>query len=130
MFVVLEGYQEASVTYHPLIAPVIYSRFGCAKSSCLGVSGNSAPSLDTLMMRTRLVDLLEAAVDSRIGSSVLVSKKWARWFVCHWVSKPLVVSLKGTAMICSKRPCQQALKSTVTWGVGLRRVEVLLRQHC
>ena len=78
MFVVLVGYREASVTYHPFIAPVIYSRFGCAKSSCLREIGSSAPSLDTLMMRTRLLDLLEAAVDSRIGSSVLVSKKWAR----------------------------------------------------
>lgn len=99
MFVVIVGDSGIEVTYHPLIAPVTYSRFGCTKSSCLGAVGSSAPSLDTLMMRTRFLDPLEAAVDSRIGSSVLVSKKWARWFVCHWVSKPSIVSLNGTAMI-------------------------------
>ena len=97
------------MTYHPFIAPVTYSRFGCAKSSCLGLGGSSATSPDTLMMRTRFLELLEAAVDSRIGSSVLVSKKWARWLVCHWVSKPSGVSLKGTAMICIMQLCQRRL---------------------
>lgn len=58
--------------------PVTYSRFGRAKSSCLGVGGSTAASLETLTMRTRLLVPLEAAVDSRIGSSVLVSRKGAR----------------------------------------------------
>ena len=87
--------------YHPFMALVTYSRFGRARSSCLGEDDMKAASLDTLMMRTRSLELLEAAVDSRIGSRVLVSRKGARWLVCHWVSKPSGVSLKGTAMICS-----------------------------
>ena len=92
---------EGGKTYHPFIAPVICSRFGRARSSCLGAGGIKAASLDTLTMRTRSFELLEAAVDSRIGSRVFVSRKGARWLVCHWVSKPSAVSLKGTAMICS-----------------------------
>lgn len=53
----------------------------------------SAATLETLTMRTRVLDLLAAAVVSRIGSRVLVRKKGARWLVCHCVSKPSVVSL-------------------------------------
>lgn len=87
------------MTNNPFIAPVTYSRFGRSKSSFLGEGGIIAASLATLTMRTRSLELLEAAVDSRIGSSVLVRKKGARWLVCHWVSKPSVVRLKGTAMI-------------------------------
>ncbi len=91
------------MTYHPFNTPVTYSRLGRAKSSCLGAAGSTAASLATLMIRTRFLELLEEAVDSRIGSSVLVNRKGARWLVCHWVSKPSVVSLKGTAMICIER---------------------------
>ena len=65
------------MTYHTLIPPVSYSIFGRVKSSCLGVGVISAPSLETLMTRTRSLEL-EAAVDSSSGRSVLVSKKWAR----------------------------------------------------
>ena len=72
------GCCERCVTYHPFIAPVTYSRFGRARSSSLGAGGSSAASPATLMMRTRFLGLLEAAVDPRIGSSVLVSKKGAR----------------------------------------------------
>lgn len=86
--------------YHSFMAPVTCSRLGRARSSCLGAGGRKAPSLETLTMRTRSLELLDAAVDSRIGSRVLVSRKGARWLVCHWVSKPSEVSLKGTAMIC------------------------------
>lgn len=96
-----EGGKEGEM-YHPFMAPVTCSRFGRARSSCLGAGGRKAASLETLMMRTRSLELLDAAVDSRIGSRVLVSRKGARWLVCHWVSKPSEVSLKGTAMICSE----------------------------
>ena len=61
-----------------------------------------AASAETLTTRTRVLEPLEAAVDSRSGSSVLVSRKWARWLVCHCVSKPSTVSLKGTAITCGK----------------------------
>ena len=81
------------MTYHSFMAPVTYSRFGRAKSSCLGEGGSRAASLETLMIRTRCSELLEAAVDSRIGRRVLTSKKGARWLVCHCVSKPSAVSL-------------------------------------
>lgn len=92
--------------YHACTGPVTYSRFGRARSSFLGVGGISAASLETLTTRTRLSDSLEAAVDSRSGSSVFVSRKGPRWLVCHCVSKPSIVSLKGTAMIWRGVACQ------------------------
>ena len=90
------------MTYHPLRAPVSYSKFGRAKSSCFGAGGRIAASAERLTIRTRVLEPLEAAVDSRSGSSSLVRRKCARWLVCHCVSKPSTVSLKGTAMICGK----------------------------
>ena len=74
-------------------APVAYSRFGRARSGCLGAPGRRAASLDTLTMRTRVAVLLDAAVVERRGRRVLVRRKGARWLVCHWVSKPSAVSL-------------------------------------
>ena len=75
---VFGGRHDWDMTYHPLRVPVSCSKFGRAKSSCFGAGGSIAASAETLTIRTRVLDPLEAAVDSRSGSSVLVSRKWAR----------------------------------------------------
>ena len=66
------------MTYHPLKGPVSCSKLGRIKSSCFGAGGSIAASAERLMIRTRVLDPLEVAVDSRSGSNVLVSRKWAR----------------------------------------------------
>lgn len=61
--------------------------------------GASAALLETLTMRTRVLEGLEAAVEERSGRRQFVRRNEPRWLVCHWDSNPLGVSLKGTAMI-------------------------------
>ncbi len=89
------------MAYHADIGPVTCSMFGVVRFSSFGpVPAMRATSLDTLMIRTRDLEGLTAAVDSRSGRRHSTRKKGARWLVCHWVSKPSIVSLKGSAMIC------------------------------
>ena len=78
--------------------PVAYSKLGRSRFSLPGLPWTSAASAETLTIRTRDLDVVSAAVRSRMGRRDLVRRKGARWFVCQVVSKPSSVSLKGAFM--------------------------------
>ena len=48
-------------------------------------------------MRTSALGSLVVAC--RVGSRSLVKRKWPRWLVPSWISKPSCVWLRGTAMM-------------------------------
>ena len=92
----------------------------------MGAGGNTAASAETLMIRTRSLELLEAEVDSRTGRRVLVKRKGPRWLVCHVVSKPSTVSSYGTAMIC----VEKRLSAGYMFHDCFVAAEEFIRQHC